>query len=136
MPKDLTQLQLLTELEPVVADQLDRHLATAKEWHPHDYVPWDEGRNFAALGGVDWDPEQSRLSEVAKVAMITNLLTEDNLPSITGPSASISPATAPGAPGSGAGPPRRTATPSPCAIIWWSPAGSIRWRWSRTGWCT
>ncbi|MBF4998955.1 acyl-ACP desaturase [Nocardia sp. BSTN01] len=81
MPKDLTQLQLLTELEPVVANQLDRHLATAKEWHPHDYVPWDDGRNFAALGGVDWDPEQSRLSEVAKIAMITNLLTEDNLPS-------------------------------------------------------
>ncbi|NKY51433.1 acyl-ACP desaturase [Nocardia vermiculata] len=78
---DLTQLQLLTELEPVVASNLDRHLATAKEWHPHDYVPWDEGRNFAALGGVDWDPEQSRLSQVAKVAMITNLLTEDNLPS-------------------------------------------------------
>ncbi|MEV5646669.1 acyl-ACP desaturase [Nocardia sp. NPDC052254] len=81
MPKDLTQLQLLTELEPVVATTLDRHLATAKEWHPHDYVPWDEGRNFAAMGGVDWEPGQSRLSEVAKVAMITNLLTEDNLPS-------------------------------------------------------
>jgi acyl-[acyl-carrier-protein] desaturase len=30
---------------------------------------------------VDWAPEQSRLSEVAKAAMITNLLTEDNLPS-------------------------------------------------------
>ncbi|EIV39908.1 acyl-ACP desaturase, partial [Mycobacteroides abscessus] len=29
----------------------------------------------------DWDPEQSKLSEVAKIAMITNLLTEDNLPS-------------------------------------------------------
>ncbi|AYF74144.1 hypothetical protein D7D52_10025 [Nocardia yunnanensis] len=54
---------------------------TAKDWNPHDYVPWDEGRNFAAMGGIDWDPEQSRLSEVAKVAMITNLLTEDNLPS-------------------------------------------------------
>ena len=53
----------------------------AKEWHPHDYVPWDEGRNFAAMGGIDWDPEQSKLSEVAKAAMITNLLTEDNLPS-------------------------------------------------------
>ncbi|MEG8184721.1 acyl-ACP desaturase, partial [Nocardia terpenica] len=47
----------------------------------HDYVPWDEGRNFADLGGVAWDPSQSRLSEVAKIAMITNLLTEDNLPS-------------------------------------------------------
>ncbi len=33
------------------------------------------------LGGADWDPEQSTLSEIAKAAMITNLLTEDNLPS-------------------------------------------------------
>ncbi|MEU4311568.1 acyl-ACP desaturase [Nocardia sp. NPDC024068] len=81
MGRDLTQKELLVELEPVVAENLDRHLGTAKEWHPHDYVPWDEGRNFAAMGGEDWDPEQSRLSEVAKVAMITNLLTEDNLPS-------------------------------------------------------
>ncbi|WP_280418215.1 acyl-ACP desaturase [Nocardia carnea] len=81
MGRDITQHELLVELEPVVAENLDRHLATAKDWNPHDYVPWDEGRNFAAMGGVDWDPEQSRLSEVAKVAMITNLLTEDNLPS-------------------------------------------------------
>ncbi|WP_074362101.1 acyl-ACP desaturase, partial [Mycobacteroides abscessus] len=46
-----------------------------------DYVPWSEGKNYKALGGQDWDPEQSKLSEVAKIAMITNLLTEDNLPS-------------------------------------------------------
>ncbi|MCP2277835.1 acyl-ACP desaturase [Nocardia amikacinitolerans] len=81
MARNLTQLELLMELEPVVAANIDRHLATAKEWCPHDYVPWDEGRNFAAMGGEDWDPGQSRLSEVARVAMITNLLTEDNLPS-------------------------------------------------------
>ncbi|OZE41549.1 MULTISPECIES: acyl-ACP desaturase, partial [unclassified Rhodococcus (in: high G+C Gram-positive bacteria)] len=57
------------------------HISMAREWHPHDYVPWDEGRNFAALGGQDYDPEQSKLSDVAQAAMITNLLTEDNLPS-------------------------------------------------------
>ncbi|SNX99291.1 acyl-ACP desaturase [Geodermatophilus sabuli] len=72
---------VLHELEPVVAQNLDRHIAVAKEWHPHDYVPWDEGRNFAFLGGEDWSPEQSRLDESAKAAMFVNLLTEDNLPS-------------------------------------------------------
>nr|WP_246461499.1 acyl-ACP desaturase [Nocardia transvalensis] len=77
----MTQLELLTELEPVAEQNLNRHLAMAKEWHPHDYVPWDNGRNFAALGGEDWHPAQSGLTEVAKVAMVTNLLTEDNLPS-------------------------------------------------------
>ncbi|MGV9820465.1 acyl-ACP desaturase [Nocardia xishanensis] len=71
----------MTELEPVAEQNLHRHLSMAKDWHPHDYVPWKEGRNFAAMGGVDWDPEQSKLSDVAKAAMITNLLTEDNLPS-------------------------------------------------------
>ena len=81
MARELTQLDLLRELAPVAEDNVNRHLKIAKNWNPHDYVPWDEGRNFAALGGVDYDPEQSQLDEVAKAAMITNLLTEDNLPS-------------------------------------------------------
>jgi len=75
------QSAVLVELEPVVAENLDRHLSLAKEWHPHDYIPWSEGRDFAFLGGEDWAPEHSRLDETAKAAMITNLLTEDNLPS-------------------------------------------------------
>ncbi|MGW4091443.1 acyl-ACP desaturase [Nocardia sp. NPDC004750] len=81
MARDLTQLEILTELEPFAGTALNRHLSMVKEWHPHDYVPWDEGHNFAVLGGIDWEPGQSRLSEVAKAALITNLLTEDNLPS-------------------------------------------------------
>ena len=81
MPQTNPHSAVLIELEPVVAQNLDRHLALAREWHPHDYVPWSEGRNFAFLGGDDWSPEQSRLDETAKAAMITNLLTEDNLPS-------------------------------------------------------
>ena len=81
MMKNLSRLALLTELEPVAEDNLNRHLSVAKEWHPHDYVPWDMGRTFAAMGGVDWDLEQSPLDEVARAAMVTNLLTEDNLPS-------------------------------------------------------
>jgi acyl-[acyl-carrier protein] desaturase len=72
---------LLEQLEPVVEENLNRHLSLAQEWHPHDYVPWSEGRDFASLGGVDYDPEQSRLSPTAKASMIVNLLTEDNLPS-------------------------------------------------------
>ncbi|MBY4214793.1 acyl-ACP desaturase [Rhodococcus fascians] len=81
MARDLTQLELLQELVPTAEDNVNRHISMAREWHPHDYVPWDEGRNFAALGGTDYDPEQSKLSDVAQAAMITNLLTEDNLPS-------------------------------------------------------
>ncbi len=81
MAQALTELELLHELQPVVAENLNRHFTITKDWHPHDYVPWDEGRNFAAMGGEDWSAEQSDLSETAKAAMVLNLLTEDNLPS-------------------------------------------------------
>ena len=81
MSKSLTNLQLLQELEPVVERLLNRHLSLFKEWNPHDYVPWSDGRNFYALDGQAWEPGQSQLSDVAQVAMVQNLLTEDNLPS-------------------------------------------------------
>jgi acyl-[acyl-carrier-protein] desaturase len=81
MSTELTDLQLLHELEPVVEQNINRHMRMRKDWNPHDYIPWSDGKNYYALGGQDWDPEQSQLSEVAQVSMLQNLLTEDNLPS-------------------------------------------------------
>src|SRR3954452_6937199 len=81
MMTDPLQTRLLYELEPVVAANVERHLGIAKDWQPHDYVPWSRGRDFAFLGGDDWSPADSALDPVAKTAMIVNLLTEDNLPS-------------------------------------------------------
>ena len=75
------QTRLLHELQPVVEENLNRHIAIAKDWQPHDYIPWSRGRDFAFLGGEDWVPEDSPLDPVAKTAMVVNLLTEDNLPS-------------------------------------------------------
>jgi len=73
---------LLRDLESVVETNLNRHLSTAKEWFPHEYVPWSQGRDFdGPLGGEAWASEQSSLSEVARTALVVNLLTEDNLPS-------------------------------------------------------
>ncbi|MET7835354.1 acyl-[acyl-carrier-protein] desaturase [Micromonospora sediminicola] len=78
----LSQTALLTELEPVVEKNLDRHLSLAKEWFPHEYVPWSDGRTFdGPLGGEPWSEADSTMSEVARTALIVNLLTEDNLPS-------------------------------------------------------
>ncbi|WP_020521972.1 acyl-ACP desaturase [Catelliglobosispora koreensis] len=75
-------LALLRELEPVVETNLNRHFATAKEWFPHEYVPWSQGEDFdGVLGGRAWEPGQSKLSDVARTSLIVNLLTEDNLPS-------------------------------------------------------
>ena len=79
--KPLDSTRLLLDLEPVVTENLDRHLGVAKDWMPHEYVPWSLGRDFADLGGQAWDPEQSALSPVARTALEVNLLTEDNLPS-------------------------------------------------------
>ncbi|MGE2688413.1 acyl-ACP desaturase [Mycolicibacterium pulveris] len=81
MHENLTDLHLLRELEPVVEKNLNRHMSMQKDWNPHDYIPWSDGKNYYALGGKDWDPEEAKLSEVAQVAMVQNLLTEDNLPS-------------------------------------------------------
>jgi acyl-[acyl-carrier-protein] desaturase len=75
------QTALLYELEPIVEQNLERHIKMARSWQPHDYIPWSKGRDFAFLGGEDWVPEDSPLDPVAKTAMVVNLLTEDNLPS-------------------------------------------------------
>ena len=68
---------VLRELEPAVEGMLERHLSTAQEWFPHEYVPWEQGRSFT---DEPWELGHSRLSGVARTAMELNLLTEDNLP--------------------------------------------------------
>ena len=76
------QARLIRDLEPVVAVELARHLAVQKNWYPHEYVPWSEGRDFAGpLNGDAWEAKDSRLTPVAQDSLILNLLTEDNLPS-------------------------------------------------------
>ncbi len=74
----LTDLDLLTELEPEAERLLERHLAMAEEWFPHEYVPWGQARDFEA---EPWTPDQPRLTDVARTAFFVNLMTEDNLPS-------------------------------------------------------
>ena len=74
---------LLRELAPTVARLMDRHLATTKEWFPHQHIPYGRGRDYAAdevwceeaadLGG-------SSIDDAVRSSLIVNLLTEDNLP--------------------------------------------------------
>ncbi|WP_099025632.1 acyl-ACP desaturase [Mycolicibacterium palauense] len=70
---------LTLELEPVVAENLQRHLDTADPWFAHDYVPFDQGENFAFLGGQDWDPSQVSLPKPVVDALEIMLITKDNL---------------------------------------------------------
>ena len=76
------QSRLIRDLEPDVAVELERHMKIAKDWYPHEYVPWSEGRNFPGpLNGDAWEAKDSKLTAIAQDSLVLNLLTEDNLPS-------------------------------------------------------
>ncbi|BBX72393.1 acyl-ACP desaturase [Mycobacterium shinjukuense] len=70
---------LTLELEPVVEENMARHLATEDIWFAHDYVPFDRGENFAFLGGRDWDPSQATLPRAITDACEILLILKDNL---------------------------------------------------------
>jgi acyl-[acyl-carrier-protein] desaturase len=70
---------LTLELEPVVAENMKRHLATEELWFAHDFVPWDQGENFAFLGGRDWEPSDVTLPKHVTDALEILLITKDNL---------------------------------------------------------
>jgi acyl-[acyl-carrier-protein] desaturase len=69
---------LLSELEPITARLLDRHLAQSKEWFPHQLVPYSQGRDFEP--GYEWSPDDTSLPADVRSSLFVNLLTEDNLP--------------------------------------------------------
>lgn len=82
LAESLPEQRLLIDLEPVVEREVNRHMSTAKEWFPHEYVPWSEGEDFSGpLGGREWSTDDLRFSDAARSSLIINLLTEDNLPS-------------------------------------------------------
>ncbi|MFM7820135.1 MAG: acyl-ACP desaturase, partial [Actinomycetota bacterium] len=76
---------LLKEIEPVAAELLNRHLGVAKEWFPHEMVPYSRGKDFEP--GKQWSENDSdfgageiKMSEAVRGSLFVNLLTEDNLP--------------------------------------------------------
>jgi acyl-[acyl-carrier-protein] desaturase len=79
----LERVALLRELEPVVEQLFERHLATTREWFPHQHVPYGRGRDFDA--GDVWCVEAadlggSTIDDAVRSSLVVNLLTEDNLP--------------------------------------------------------
>ncbi len=69
------------ELLEAVADEaatlMEDHRQRRQHWYAHEYVPWEQGRNFVA---EPWDESQCTLAPEARTALVLNLLTEDNLP--------------------------------------------------------
>jgi acyl-[acyl-carrier-protein] desaturase len=70
--------QLLAELEPHVVRLFERHLQSAKEWFPHQLVPWE--RTADGDPREEWDESQAPMPDAVRSALLVNLLTEDNLP--------------------------------------------------------
>ena len=84
----MTPAELLAVLEPTAAKLYDRHMGVAKEWFPHEYVPWSRGRDFDPQR--PWNPDDADfgdggwvLPDAVRASLFVNLLTEDNLPYYT-----------------------------------------------------
>ena len=71
------QYELLESVEADVRLLMDRHKAQRRSWLFHDFIPWEQGRNFVE---EPWDESQCTISPVARTSLLLNLLTEDNLP--------------------------------------------------------
>ena len=74
---DLRPSELSEHLDARLTAATERHLAVARDWYPHEYVPWSEGVDF---GDTPYDEARSRLTPAVRAAVQLNLLTEDNLP--------------------------------------------------------
>jgi acyl-[acyl-carrier-protein] desaturase len=70
---------LTRDLELVVQENLSRHVATEELWYAHDYVPFEQGENFAFLGGTDWDASSVTLPKAVTDALEILLIVKDNL---------------------------------------------------------
>ena len=77
----LSDDELILALEKALPEITEEHQAGAQQWNPGDWVPWDKGRNFAFLGGADFEAGQESLSPTAAAGLLALLLTKDNLPS-------------------------------------------------------
>lgn len=81
----MEELALLKEIEPVAEELLNRHLGVAKEWFPHEMIPYSRGKDF--VPGEQWNDSDSdfgsdeiKMSDAVRGSLFVNLLTEDNLP--------------------------------------------------------
>ncbi|MEY2399750.1 MAG: acyl-[acyl-carrier-protein] desaturase [Actinomycetota bacterium] len=78
MPVRAEDSGLLEALTPDAERLMERHLSASKEWFPHEFVPWSQGRDF--VEGETWEADDEKIPPAVRAALVVNLLTEDNLP--------------------------------------------------------
>ena len=79
----MEKIAILRELDSKIEFLLERHMATTKEWFPHELVPYGRGRD--PIAGEVWNEDDAdlagaKLTPEVRSALLVNLLTEDNLP--------------------------------------------------------
>ncbi len=74
--------ELIIAVDKALPEIRDRYLAEGDAWKPHDLVPWDDGRNYAFLGGEDFTEDDVTVDPVVSHGLVLGLLTKDHLPSL------------------------------------------------------
>ena len=137
MPQTSPYAAVLTELEPVVAENLDRHIRMAKEWHPARLRAVGRGPQLRLPGrgglvaravAARRDGEGRDVRQPAHRGQPAQLPPGDRHP--------VRPGRRLGHSGSAAGRRRRAGTASRCATTSSSPAASTRSSSSGPGWTT
>jgi acyl-[acyl-carrier-protein] desaturase len=76
-----SKAEVLKELEPLVADMMERHLSKRRLWLPSDFLPADEKMDEDDHRLLAKLRERARgISDAVRVSVALNLLTEEGLP--------------------------------------------------------
>jgi acyl-[acyl-carrier-protein] desaturase len=70
-------LELVRAVEPAVERLIAEHQTRREHWYAHEFVPWEQGRNYVT---EPWEESDASLSPEVRTSLVLNLLTEDNLP--------------------------------------------------------
>ncbi|ADG79716.1 acyl-ACP desaturase [Tsukamurella paurometabola] len=81
MTSTTTEDDLNLAIDKALPDIRAAYVEAGDAWQPHDYIPWDDGRNYAFLGGEDFDPADVKVHPVVAHGLVLGLLTKDHLPS-------------------------------------------------------
>jgi len=69
--------ELIASVDDVAGRLMAEHLERRDHWYFHEYVPWEQGRNYV---DEPWSEADCSLSPTVRTSLVLNLLTEDNLP--------------------------------------------------------
>ncbi|CAM3802283.1 MULTISPECIES: acyl-ACP desaturase [Tsukamurella] len=81
MTSTTSEDDLTLAIDKALPDIRAAYVEAGDAWQPHDYVPWDDGRNYAFLGGEDFAPADVKVHPVVAHGLVLGLLTKDHLPS-------------------------------------------------------